>query len=75
MNFSILLVDRNNIENPLSIPTLPNELSFNKFGYFGLDIRKNIRITLAYWLMMWPKSRFNRQPMFNNDRSNQGISV
>ena len=66
MKFSIFLVDRNNIGNPLSIPTLPNELSFNKFGYFGLNVGKNIWVTSARWLLMWPKSRFNRQPMFNN---------
>jgi len=26
---------------------------------------KNIRVTSARWLLMWLKSRFNRQPMFN----------
>jgi hypothetical protein len=58
--FPILLVDRNNIGNPFGIPTLPNKLGFNKFGYFGLDVRKDIRITSASWLLMWPKSRLNR---------------
>jgi len=75
MKFSIFLADRNNIRNPLSILTLPNELGFDKFGYFGLNIRKNVRVTSARWLLMWPKSRLNRQPMFNIDRSNLGISV
>jgi len=64
--FSILFVDKNNIRNPFGIPTLPNKLSLNEFGYFGLNIMKNIRVTSACWLLMWLKSRFNRQLMFSN---------
>jgi len=63
---SVLFVDRNNIGNPFSIPTLPNKLSFNKLGYFGFNIRKNIRVTPARWLLMWQKSRLNRELMFND---------
>ena len=62
----ILSINRDNIRNPFGIPTLPNKLRFKKFGYFGLNIRKNIRITSACWLLMRLKSRLNRQPMFNN---------
>jgi len=61
--FSILFVDRNNIGNPFGISILPNKLSLNEFGYFGLNIGKNIRVTLACRLLMCPKSRFHRQLM------------
>jgi len=56
----VFLVNWNNIGNTLDIPTLLNKFSFDEFSDFGLNIRKNIRITSASWLLMWPKSRLDR---------------
>jgi hypothetical protein len=59
------ILDRNDVANPIGLPTRWNKISLKELIHLLLDVIVDIRVEPSRRLFVWPKPIFNQKLMLN----------